>query len=238
MEPECINPLGVTYPGGLLRHLLHGGSKAPFFCEHLDCERSRVGFSRMDNLTDHMMRVHDASEDKLQRLQPKVQVHDELKGQSKHAANPPPTPSRPMSSACRSLPPSKEDQVQEGDRTPKPRRPKPSKRVSLTVGKGHRKAMTQILGGACKDCKRKKIKVRGSEDAVCLQAFLTLSSAFTSYPRIFFADNMPFQRRRRKDEVDIQFLGKYKEPPPISKQKSGDLALKEGANEEVLDLDE
>ncbi len=75
------------------------------------------------------------------------------------------TPSRPMSKACRSPHSSKEDQVQEGDRTPKPRKPG-KQRILTPAGRDHAKAIRQLPGGACADCKRKKTKARGSDDAV------------------------------------------------------------------------
>lgn len=69
-ERGCENIRGFTYSGGLLRHQRevhrqHGGPKASCFCPHKDCKRSAgVGFSRRENLHEHLRRVHrDAGED-------------------------------------------------------------------------------------------------------------------------------------------------------------------------------
>lgn len=63
-EPGCENLRGFTYLGGLLRHQRevhrrHGGPRAACFCPHQDCKRSTgVGFSRKENLAEHLRRVH------------------------------------------------------------------------------------------------------------------------------------------------------------------------------------
>jgi len=63
-EPECDNIRGFTYSGGLLRHQRevhrqHGGPKASCMCPHKDCKRSTgVGFSRKENLNEHLRRCH------------------------------------------------------------------------------------------------------------------------------------------------------------------------------------
>ena len=63
-EPGCEKIRGFTYSGGLLRHerevhRQHGGPKAPRFCPHKDCKRSTgQGFSRKENLNEHLRRVH------------------------------------------------------------------------------------------------------------------------------------------------------------------------------------
>ncbi|MCJ1398109.1 hypothetical protein MMC11_001306 [Xylographa trunciseda] len=63
-EPGCEKILGFTYSGGLLRHerevhKQHGGPKAPRMCPHRDCKRSSgTGFSRKENLNEHLRRVH------------------------------------------------------------------------------------------------------------------------------------------------------------------------------------
>ena len=63
-EPECENIRGFTYSGGLLRHQRevhrqHGGPRAARMCPHKDCKRSTgVGFSRKENLQEHLRRVH------------------------------------------------------------------------------------------------------------------------------------------------------------------------------------
>ena len=63
-ERGCEKILGFTYSGGLLRHQRevhrqHGGPKASCMCPHRDCKRSTgTGFSRRENLTEHLRRVH------------------------------------------------------------------------------------------------------------------------------------------------------------------------------------
>lgn len=63
-EPGCEKIQGFTYSGGLLRHQRevhrqHGGPKASCMCPHRDCKRSTgVGFSRRENLYEHLRRVH------------------------------------------------------------------------------------------------------------------------------------------------------------------------------------
>jgi hypothetical protein len=60
----CEKLPGFTYSGGLLRHerevhLKHGGPKNSFNCPHLNCKRNTgKGFSRLENLNEHLRRVH------------------------------------------------------------------------------------------------------------------------------------------------------------------------------------
>lgn len=60
----CEKVQGFTYSGGLLRHERevhgkHGGPKKAFRCPHENCKRSSgKGFSRMENLQEHLRRVH------------------------------------------------------------------------------------------------------------------------------------------------------------------------------------
>ena len=62
--PGCEKLLGFTYSGGLLRHerevhKMHGGTKAPLFCPYAGCKRSSGdGFTRRENLSEHIRRVH------------------------------------------------------------------------------------------------------------------------------------------------------------------------------------
>jgi hypothetical protein len=79
-----------------------------------------------------------------------------------------------------------EDHNQDKVRDHKPRKSKSGKHRKLTAaGRDHAKAIRQLPGGACTDCKRKKTKAGGSDENVCLRALLTLGSAFTGYPRIW-----------------------------------------------------
>ncbi|KAK4223875.1 cell wall transcription factor ACE2 [Podospora fimiseda] len=60
----CEKLPGFTYSGGLLRHERevhgkHGGPKNSFHCPHVNCKRhSGRGFSRQENLNEHLRRVH------------------------------------------------------------------------------------------------------------------------------------------------------------------------------------
>lgn len=73
-EPECENR-GFTYSGGLTRHQRevhrqHGGPKAACMCPYPDCKRHvGVGFSRKENLAEHLRRVHrDADADQQEEI--------------------------------------------------------------------------------------------------------------------------------------------------------------------------
>lgn len=75
-EPECENR-GFTYSGGLTRHQRevhhqHGGPKASCMCPFPDCKRHvGVGFSRKENLAEHLRRVHrDADADQPRKEDP------------------------------------------------------------------------------------------------------------------------------------------------------------------------
>jgi hypothetical protein len=62
--PGCEKLPGFTYSGGLLRHERevhgkHGGPRNQFFCPHATCKRHQgKGFSRQENLNEHLRRVH------------------------------------------------------------------------------------------------------------------------------------------------------------------------------------
>jgi hypothetical protein len=62
----CEKLPGFTYSGGLLRHQrevhnLHGGPRKQLNCPHPNCKRfSGKGFSRQENLNEHLRRVHTA----------------------------------------------------------------------------------------------------------------------------------------------------------------------------------
>lgn len=64
----CEKVQGFTYSGGLLRHERevhgkHGGPRNALNCPHASCKRNKgKGFSRLENLQEHLRRVHrDAS---------------------------------------------------------------------------------------------------------------------------------------------------------------------------------
>jgi len=69
-ETGCEKLQGFTYSGGLLRHQrevhkMHGGTRKPMYCPEPNCKRnSGSGFTRKENLHDHIRRVHrrDGSE--------------------------------------------------------------------------------------------------------------------------------------------------------------------------------
>ncbi|PVH96201.1 hypothetical protein DM02DRAFT_617405 [Periconia macrospinosa] len=60
----CEKLQGFTYSGGLLRHerevhKMHGGTKTSLYCPFTDCKRSSgSGFTRKENLAEHIRRVH------------------------------------------------------------------------------------------------------------------------------------------------------------------------------------
>ncbi|KAF2703475.1 hypothetical protein K504DRAFT_443825 [Pleomassaria siparia CBS 279.74] len=60
----CEKLQGFTYSGGLLRHerevhKMHGGTKKSLYCPFTDCKRSSgSGFTRKENLAEHIRRVH------------------------------------------------------------------------------------------------------------------------------------------------------------------------------------
>lgn len=67
-RPECSKLQGFTYSGGLLRHQrevhnMHGGTGKRLFCPELNCKRhTGSGFTRKENLQEHMRRVHRRTE--------------------------------------------------------------------------------------------------------------------------------------------------------------------------------
>jgi hypothetical protein len=60
----CEKLPGFTYSGGLLRHERevhnkHGGPRKQLNCPHVNCKRhTGKGFSRQENLNEHLRRVH------------------------------------------------------------------------------------------------------------------------------------------------------------------------------------
>ncbi|KAI9643834.1 hypothetical protein NHQ30_007185 [Ciborinia camelliae] len=67
-ETGCEKLPGFTYSGGLLRHERevhgkHGGPKKQLNCPHPNCKRhTGKGFSRQENLNEHLRRVHTDTE--------------------------------------------------------------------------------------------------------------------------------------------------------------------------------
>lgn len=64
MEPGCDKVQGFTYSGGLLRHQRevhkkNANAKKPLMCPYADCNRSTGnGFTRQENLKEHLRRRH------------------------------------------------------------------------------------------------------------------------------------------------------------------------------------
>ncbi|QIW96253.1 hypothetical protein AMS68_001771 [Peltaster fructicola] len=69
---QCAKLQGFTYSGGLLRHERevhnkHGGPKAFLMCPHPNCKRhTDKGFTRRENLQEHLRRVHAGKDDPAQ----------------------------------------------------------------------------------------------------------------------------------------------------------------------------
>lgn len=69
---SCAKLQGFTYSGGLLRHERevhgkHGGPRAQLMCPYEDCKRHvGKGFTRKENLNEHIRRVHQSKEHVLQ----------------------------------------------------------------------------------------------------------------------------------------------------------------------------
>jgi hypothetical protein len=60
-HPNCEKLQGFTYGGGLARHQreVHGPESKAIFCPYQDCKRSTgQGFTRRENLHEHLRRVH------------------------------------------------------------------------------------------------------------------------------------------------------------------------------------
>lgn len=68
-ETGCEKLQGFTYSGGLLRHQrevhkMHGGTKKPMYCPEPNCKRNAgTGFTRKENLSEHIRRVHRRATD-------------------------------------------------------------------------------------------------------------------------------------------------------------------------------
>lgn len=65
----CEKLPGFTYSGGLLRHerevhMKHGGPRKQLNCPHNTCKRHQgKGFSRQENLNEHLRRVHTGTDE-------------------------------------------------------------------------------------------------------------------------------------------------------------------------------
>ncbi|KAK3704017.1 hypothetical protein LTR37_014121 [Vermiconidia calcicola] len=83
---SCAKLQGFTYSGGLLRHERevhgkHGGPKAQLICPYEDCKRhSGKGFTRKENLNEHIRRVHHTKDMQSQHLSLKQDATDALAG--------------------------------------------------------------------------------------------------------------------------------------------------------------
>lgn len=81
----CEKLQGFTYSGGLLRHerevhKMHGGTKKALFCPHQDCKRSMgQGFTRKENLAEHIRRVHRRASNSDAASSPTAQQGNQVK---------------------------------------------------------------------------------------------------------------------------------------------------------------
>ncbi|KAI9663638.1 MAG: hypothetical protein M1821_007128 [Bathelium mastoideum] len=83
--PQCSKLQGFTYSGGLLRHerevhKKHGGPRESLMCPYKDCKRSTgAGFTRKENLNEHLRRVHRRADDEPSRKseEPPASEHDD-----------------------------------------------------------------------------------------------------------------------------------------------------------------
>jgi hypothetical protein len=80
----CEKLQGFTYSGGLLRHQrevhkMHGGTKEQLFCPFENCKRNAgSGFTRKENLHEHIRRVHRRATDGLDLTNATKRNFDEL----------------------------------------------------------------------------------------------------------------------------------------------------------------
>ncbi|CAH0018023.1 unnamed protein product [Clonostachys rhizophaga] len=85
----CENLPGFTYSGGLLRHERevhgkHGGPKNTVNCPHPNCKRhTGKGFSRQENLNEHLRRVHTSPDNEASPPVDAVQSPEENESESK-----------------------------------------------------------------------------------------------------------------------------------------------------------
>lgn len=95
--PGCEKVRGFTYSGGLSRHQRevhrqNGGPKASYMCPHKDCKRSTgTGFSRKENLQEHLRRVHrntgETTTDKQTTQEPTAAVSGEPRRRRRRIAD-------------------------------------------------------------------------------------------------------------------------------------------------------
>jgi Aberrant zinc-finger len=82
MEPGCDKVQGFTYSGGLLRHQRevhkkNASAKKPLMCPYADCNRSTGnGFTRQENLKEHLRRRHMHTENGASPELPVTQTAD------------------------------------------------------------------------------------------------------------------------------------------------------------------
>ena len=85
-HPSCAKLQGFTYSGGLLRHERevhgkHGGPKSALMCPYDDCKRhAGKGFTRKENLNEHIRRVHQNKETQSQSIPMKREATDAMPG--------------------------------------------------------------------------------------------------------------------------------------------------------------
>ncbi|KAJ4331902.1 hypothetical protein N0V87_008795 [Didymella glomerata] len=126
LAKTCAKLQGFTYSGGLLRHereihKMHGGSKKTLFCPFADCKRSSgAGFTRKENLAEHIRRVH-------RRVSPSAGIYG-LVIRRDSAERPPTIESRQTSES-----PCVRDAGQHESEEPSPKR----QRLSDSVFSGH-----------------------------------------------------------------------------------------------------
>jgi len=91
-EDGCEKLPGFTYSGGLLRHERevhgkHGGPRKQLNCPHPNCKRHQgKGFSRQENLNEHLRRVH--TDNMGQQEQEVMEENDDKTGQKRKRATP------------------------------------------------------------------------------------------------------------------------------------------------------
>lgn len=127
---SCAKLQGFTYSGGLLRHERevhgkHGGPKAQLMCPHPECKRhSGKGFTRKENLNEHLRRVHASSKEDesqqslLQSANEYISAQEEETPASHASEAVEHELAAPPAKRKRSLPPSAEDDLgEDGDAT-------------------------------------------------------------------------------------------------------------------------